>query len=284
MKVYVNDGSDAAPAFKAYFNLGTLTDLPESCGVPKGSEEDQLSFILDAGYEGVQGGDPEICARLGLPRAGAGRINRPEEALPHARHEKSVGAVCSTVHVGWGMESDAEIDDLFSAIVEASKETELPIYVKTHRATVTQDTWRTVQAAARHPELFFNGDFSHWYIGLEMVYGDWREKVDFILPVLEKVGFYHGRIGNPGHIQVPFDGSESFVAHFEELWTLSMKGFLDKAGPGDQLPFAPELLHPSIFYAHEHGGAEVGNRWELSLKMTEIAKGCWARAQGLLQN
>ena len=38
-------------------------------------------------------------------------------------------------------------------------------HIETHRATICQGMWRTVQFVKRFPELRFNGDFSHWYAG-----------------------------------------------------------------------------------------------------------------------
>lgn len=69
------------------------------------------------------------------------------------------------------MEDDDEAARLIDAVLNASVRYDVPLYVETHRATIFQDLWRAVQFVARFPELRFNGDFSHWYTGLEMVYG-----------------------------------------------------------------------------------------------------------------
>ena len=52
-----------------------------------------------------------------------------------------------------------------------------------------QDMYRTVRAVERNPEIMINGDFSHWYTGQEMPYGDWEQKLAFIQPVFDRVGF-----------------------------------------------------------------------------------------------
>ena len=76
----------------------------------------------------------------------------------------------------------------------------------------------------------FNGDFSHYYCGLEMVYGDWRQKLEFMKPIFERTGFLHGRIASPGAIQAalpcrivdgePLLESEPlYLTHFRQLWT-----------------------------------------------------------------
>ena len=51
-------------------------------------------------------------------------------------------------------------------------------------------------------EIRFNGDFSHYYTGQEMVYGDIEAKWTFMQPIFDRVRFIHARIGSPGCMQV----------------------------------------------------------------------------------
>ena len=67
---------------------------------------------------------------------------------------------------------------LIESILEASITCEFPLYVETHRATIFQDMWRTVEFVRQFPEMRFNGDFSHWYTGQEMVYGGFEKKFE----------------------------------------------------------------------------------------------------------
>jgi hypothetical protein len=149
--------------------------------------------------------------------------------------------------------------------------------------------WRTVKFIEAFPDLRFNGDFSHWYTGQEMVYGGFDKKVAFIQPVLKRVRFIHGRIGNPGCIQVNIrDGnsdSQPYVAHFRELWRECFRGFLASAQPGDTICFTPELLAPEIYYARTFPDGtsverEESSRWDQSLVLKRIAKECFDEAQG----
>jgi len=70
-----------------------------------------------------------------------------------ARTHKERGDSCITVHVGWSTGDDSEIDRLVGATLEASSRADLPIFIETHRATITQDRWCTVQIAKRFPEV-----------------------------------------------------------------------------------------------------------------------------------
>jgi len=276
-------------------NLMALEDLPDFSRGPRSPDlPERLPAIREAHYEGVQfieplkPGETEICERLGLGRCSLGRVNDPCDADVLATRFADEGQECATLHVGWGIEDDAEACALIEAVLEASDRHRAPLFVETHRATIFQDLWRTVQFVRRYPDLRFNGDFSHWYTGLEMVYGGFEHKLEFIAPVLERVRFLHGRIGNPGAIQVDIgDGDASqrpYVDHFRRLWTASFAGFLRNAHSGDYILFVPELLAPSIYYGRVFPDAtgalrEESDRWEQSLVLRRIARACFEAAR-----
>lgn len=282
-----NDGTQRQPYLRTDLNIGTLNDLPAWSTGPAGEPRSAYQAIKDAGYMGVQGGDTALCRALGLGVTGGGRVDTAEEADDVAAHLKGHGDECGTLHVGWGMESDDEVFRLVEAILRASEKHQIPLYIETHRATITQDIWRTVQLTDRFPEVRFNGDFSHWYTGLEMVYGGIEHKWDFLEPVFERVRFVHGRIGSPGCMQVDIgDGTGlPYVEHFKEMWTRSFAGFLRTAQPGDYICFNPELLQPSIYYARTFPDAagqpvEESDRWQQARVLTGIAKTCFEAARG----
>ena len=269
-------------ALRCYFNWLALEGLPDFPAGP-------LRAIRDAGYHGVQFIQPlaaslvEEARAVGLGVCGSGRVNEPGEADTLAAEARAAGLECLTLHVGWGTEDDDEAARLIAAVLEASARHGVPLYPETHRATLFQDMWRTVRFLDRFPELRFNGDFSHWYTGLEMVYGGFEKKLAFIRPVLERVRFLHGRIGNPGSIQVDIGdgdaGRQPYVAHFRALWKAAFAGFLRSAAPGDAICFTPELLAPRIYYARTFEGREEGDRWRQSLVLRRIAEECFAEAK-----
>lgn len=282
-----NDGTDSAPYLRLDINYGNTNDLPVFSTGPRGDDLEKHRAIKAAGFDGVQDGDPELCRRLGLKYTAHARINKVGELDALLPKWRSEGFDCATLHVGWGMESDAEIDDLVRYVLDSSAAGDFPLYIETHRATITQDMQRTVKMIERFPEIRFNGDFSHWYTGQEMVYGGIENKWEFIAPVFERVRFIHARIGNPGSIQVDIaDGNnQSYVDHFREMWTRAFRGFLRSAGPGDFLCFTVELLWSDIFYARLVKNAagewvEEGDRWQQALLYTKIARECWREALG----
>jgi hypothetical protein len=271
---------------RCYFNWLALDGMGPA-------RDGAVAAIKAAGYDGIQFIDPldraalEEARTCGLGVCGSGRINGATEAGPIAEAAADAGLECLTLHVGWGMESDDEGARLIEAVLEASARWRIPLYVETHRATLFQDLQRTVQFVRRFPELRFNGDFSHWYTGSEMVYGGFEKKLAYIQPVVERVRFVHGRIGNPGCMQVAIakDDAAVYVGHFREMWTRCFAAYLQIAAPQQAfLTFAVELLAPQIFYARTFEGKEESDRWAQSLLLVEMARECFAEAERSLQD
>jgi sugar phosphate isomerase/epimerase len=281
-----NDGTNKAPYLRTDINSGNYNFLPDFSTGPKGSEEEIHQAVKAAGFMGIQGGNPTLCKKYNLGYTGGGRVNNLGEIENIAKKNQDQGAECITLHVGWGMESDQFIDALVGEILNTAEKMAYPIYIETHRATITQDIWRTVELVKRFPEIRFNGDFSHWYTGLEMVYGGFERKLEYIQPVLDRTRFLHARIGNPGCMQVDIgDGKDKpYVEHFKAFWTKSFEGFLKSAKPGDYICFNPELLQSGNYYARVFKNAqgqlvEESDRWEQAKVYTQIAKECFKKAQ-----
>jgi len=281
----ISSGAAGPPRLLVGISLVTLAAPPAWSRAPKGGLAEILAGVKAAGYEAVQSRDPEAARAAGLIPTGIGRLDRPADAREQARRHKDAGDNALTLHVGTGFETDDEALRLAEAALEASVAEAFPIYVETHRATITQDMKRTLDLVARLPELRFNGDFSHWYTGAEMTYGDLDAKLERLAPVLARTRFLHGRVSSPGAIQVPVrDGTNAaHVEVFRRFWTQSFEGFLATARPGEVFGFYPELLPPSFHYARLVPGPggelrEETDRWEEAFSLVEIARACWADA------
>ena len=268
--------SEPAPRLATFMNWLALDDLVEP---PRG----WLDAIGEAGYYGIQLLEPRdpgltrAAREKGLRICGSGRVNQVEDAGRLARDAANGGLECLTLHLGWGIEDDDQAFRLIESVLQASARHGVPMFVETHRATLFQDIWRSVQFVQRFPELRFNGDFSHWYTGLELPYGDFAAKLAFAAPVLERVDFMHGRIGDPGAMQVDLGRLEDalgrvFVAHFRQIWTIVFRSFLARYGTERAFPFAPELLSSRIFYARTLDGREYSDRWAQSLLLVDLAR------------
>jgi hypothetical protein len=280
--------------FRCYMNLMAFNSLPQSSSGPRGDLRQRFETLRDAGFDGVQfaaaasGDELAVCRSLKLGIATSGRVNTAEEANVLAERAAGDGFECATLHAGWGLEDDDEAGLLVEGVLNASRRWRIPLYIETHRATICQDMWRTVNLVQRFPEMRFNADFSHWYAGQEMVYGGFEKKLEFIQPVLDRVRFVHARVANPGCIQVPVPAPTTeqplYVKHFRQLWTASFLGFLGAAAAEDHICFTPELLGPDIYYARTFlNGADVpteeSDRWEQSILLKEMGRECFSLAE-----
>ncbi len=290
-----NDGTLNLPDIRIYLNTDNLHDLTESSIWPDLQGQDIYKQLKRDGFDGIQAGnyfDQEAPVDIGF--CSLDRINIASEAdIIIAKHAE-IGSNCVTVHAGWGIEDDPDVFTLVEAILTASCKYQIPVYIETHRATITQDIWRTVQICKRFPEVRFNGDLSHYYCGQELVYGGLAMKLEFMQPILERISFMHARIASPGNIQMPVDtttgrpkfatGDLNYLDDFKDMWTLVMRNWLRNAQSGDFFVFCPELLPRQYYYARtfeqsEGLWCEESDRYADALLYIEIARNCFQSAK-----
>jgi len=293
--MYLRDHTLTSPALQVFLNTDNLADLPDDSIWPALSGDAALTQLREDGFAGVQIGESVSLFNSSiLPHCGLNRINHPQETETVFRFHRERGDLCVTLHLGWGMESDEEVDAMVRAVLDASEKFELPAFIETHRATITQDIWRTVELTKRIPDVRFNGDFSHYYCGQELVYGDFEAKLDFMQPIFDRVGFMHGRIAAPGFMQAPIEAADvcprmamdgiDYLAHFKQMWRRAMDGFKQHAGSGAVLIFAPEILSRTHYYARVFPGRdgvlrEESDRYAQALLYKDIAAECFAESQ-----
>jgi hypothetical protein len=267
---------------------GNVCDLPHFSTGPQGEPAVIHRSVALAGYEALQCGDPALCARFGLQLIGAGLLTHPSDADGVAADWKNKGASVVTCTAGFGMESDAEMDAYASAICRAADDHKISLLLETHRASITQDVWRTVQLCHRFPELRFNLDLSHWYTGQEMPNGDLDERMAFLEPVFSRTLFLHGRVGDRCCMQVPLaEAQEHSLSTFEGAWTAVMHYFTYSLNPVEtELWFCPELLGPTYNYARQFRDRagnlrEETDRWTEAEALVAIARKCFAAVSEL---
>ncbi|AMS30849.1 MAG TPA: hypothetical protein DIU09_08735 [Hyphomonadaceae bacterium] len=274
------------PFLRRDLNSVTGMGLPDWSAGPKGDFGAIIEAAKTAGYAGVQHYFPEHVLAAGLKATGMGRVLTPENAASIARQHHELGLDATTLHVGTGLETDLEMDRLVGAVLEASAQHDYPLYIETHRATITQDIRRTVDMVGRFPEVRFNADLSHYYCGHEMTYGDIEAKFDFLMPIFERVRFLHGRIADACHAQVSIAPGDQrpFVVHFREMWRRCFTAFKAASDHKNVLIFAIELLPYKVpfggqthwlYYAHQAQsdgtGGDAYDRWTQADLLWQIA-------------
>lgn len=80
----------------------------------------------------------------------------------------------------------------------------------------------------------------------------------------------------------------NYLEHFRHLWTRDMLGFRRYASPGDVLPFAPEILADTHYYARlfpDKDGVlrEESDRYAQALLFAQVARESFTTASELLE-
>ncbi len=285
-----NDGSSRAPRLLHGISFVTPAALPDWSAGPRGTTEEINAALKAAGYEALQSVEPDKAVAAGLIPTGMMRIfDDVGQMRDRVRHFRDAGCDCTTVHLGTGLESDDEMTALAEALLEIAESEKHPVYLETHRATMTQDIRRTLDLIARLPELRFNGDFAHWYIGHEFTYGDMEMKFAALAPVFDRTRFLHLRVSSNAFGQVTAsDPAEArHTDYYRRMWTAACEGFLRSARPGDYMAVHPELLPARAFYPKMVPGPdgemrEESDRWTEALHLIDIAEQCFAAAQANL--
>lgn len=274
---------------RRHLSLVTAWALPEWSEGPK-EGDDAIAAAAAAGYQGVQVFLPDQAAQVKA-------LGMASSALSPARTIEAVNALAAmwegghadslTLHLGTGFETDAEAHALVEAVLAAQDRHGVPLLIETHRATLSQDPARTLALVAEYPDLRFTADLSHWYTGVEMVYGDFDAKVAALAPVFERCRMIHGRISDPGCIQVAVsdddagDGGPDYVKHFMRMWGTIARGTDD----ADDLPFVVELLPARSHYARtvlrDGKREEEVDRWTQANVLWRIAQAATAATTGV---
>lgn len=233
---------------RKHLSLGNLMALPPASAGFRDNLAAQLQLVKSQGYESLQSWDNwRLIQDAGLRASGNARLLSPDQAAMIAEAHADAGLEFTNLHVGTGFESDDQMDALADSVLQASARTGHRLLVETHRATATQDIWRTLRWIERFPDLRFTADLSHWYTGHELTYGgEFEQRMAHLQPVFERTRAIHGRIGNSGAMQTPLDRPGHYVAHYRAMWLAVCHGFLKTADADETLPFCPELLPMAV--------------------------------------
>lgn len=268
-----------------HLSLVTAWALP-SWSTGPGPGDDVFAAAGAAGYAGVQVFLPEQAAAAAAVGLEASAIS-PARTAAEAEGLCAMwsgGAVSSlTLHLGTGFETASEADALVTAALASAARHGVTVLVETHRGTLFQDPARALALVEAYPSLRFTADLSHWYTGVELVYGDLDAKLAALRPVFERCRMIHGRISDPGCIQVAVrpDDDATYVEHFRRMWADVIDG-ATASGEIDSLPFVVELLPAAAHYARTvdrgNGPEEEVDRWSQADVLWQIAAGIEASA------
>lgn len=269
--------------------LATLDGLPRGSGGARAPLDAQLAMLPAQGISGVLAWahGPEIRA-AGLAWHAMARLDAPADADALVSEHAGEGAASTTLHVGTAFDDDERLDRHADAVLSAADRHRHRVLIETHRATVTQDAWRTLRWVARFPALRFALDASHWVVAGELDYGGgFDARLPLLDPILRRSPIVQGRIASGGAIQVGIDDPGPWRAQTAALWARAFALRRIEA-PLEPVAFCPELLphvigSPArwIGYAPVRrrvteplGIEETTDRFTEALRLFELAEHC----------
>jgi hypothetical protein len=282
------DGKDAPPRLQIVLNLWGLAAYPS--GTDEWSEEKKVQEIAAAGFDAFDvwagGAREEDFARWralgekhGLGVGVETEILKPEDADTAIAAAKRLGSVYLDAHVGSSFTPEAEAEALLRGLVERCRKADMPLVIQTHRGRVTQDLLRTVAYANAIPDLRFDLDLSHYFVGGEIGGALSPEAEKAFAVLMERAIMLDGRVSNGEQVQVDHR-NPAYSAQRDrssEMWKRTMKDWLGSAGRGDVFPFRIELGPPDYAILGADG-REISDRWEQQKDLMALVERLWNEA------
>ena len=175
----------------------------------------------------------------------------------------------------------AEAVRLLEGWQRLAEQTQVPVYVETHRYRLTNDLWFTLELLEQLPNLKLLGDLSHYVAGHEIPFdeGGTEPEEAMLKKVMQHCYAYHGRVANREQVQVPisFAQHQLWVDAFKRLWLWGFKDWISRAHADDDLSFTCELgTRP--YSITDRNNQDITDRWAESLQLKDMAQALWQQA------
>jgi sugar phosphate isomerase/epimerase len=155
----------------------------------------------------------------------------------------------------------------------------MPLFIETHRGTVTQDLRRTIEYGRRVPRIRYTLDASHYVVAGEVTEpGLVPRFVEALSEIIRRSSSIHARVSNGEQVQVDVgDGTGTLVTPYRAWWTSAYRHWLAEAALGEFFPFVCELGPAPYAITVPNGaslpaGAELSDRFAQALVFKRMAE------------
>jgi hypothetical protein len=161
--------------------------------------------------------------------------------------------------------------------LQEARQMGVELLFETHRDSLLNDLFFTLQVLDEVPELKLTADLSHIVINREFGLPLSARDQDFIARIHERSDCFQGRVATREQIQVPlaFPQHQPWVTLFKGFWKDGMRSWRRRNGPDAECVFVSELGPPSYAITDANGN-ELSDRWEEALTIQRWAREAWA--------
>lgn len=155
---------------------------------------------------------------------------------------------------------------------------DMPLLFETHRDSLLNDLYYTLQLMQLLPEMRLCADLSHIVVDREMRHPVSQRDQGYISSVLQRSDCFQGRVANREQVQIQIDfpQHQEWVQVFKDWWRDGMLAWRRRNADDAELVFLCELGPPP--YAITDGQQrELSDRWDEALQIRQWVADIWAK-------
>ena len=156
----------------------------------------------------------------------------------------------------------------------------IDLLFETHRDSLLNDLYYTLELLDAVPELMLTADLSHFVLEREFQLPLSRRDGGFLDRIHERSACFQGRVASREQIQVQlgFAQHAPWVALFRRLWKDGLRSWRSRNGPDATCVFLCELGPPPYAITGENG-LELSDRWLEALTIRQWVMDIWAELE-----
>lgn len=283
---HASDGSRRPPRLEVLQAMWAMQGLPDSRRPWDHSEV--VERIREAGFSGVlhwvadEHTDfemVEILRRAGLLVGVGFPAYEGQSISSMAERAQALGVSFLNAQVHDAFTRDAEAVARLEALYAECDAVGMPLFIETHRGTVTQDLRRTIEYGRHVPRMRYTLDASHYVVAGEVTEPGLAPRfAEALSEIIRRSSSIHARVSNGEQVQVDVgDGTGALVTPYRAWWTSAYRHWLAEAAPGEFFPFICELGPAPYAITVPNGaslpaGAELSDRFAQALVFKRIAE------------
>lgn len=264
--------------------------------VPERAPEEAFTMVAEAGFDGMCL-DPSV-SEIAENRAYRELFAKHElgcmvNAFPHTPDDMrqlldfaaSMDACMVNVISGvMPMRPEDAISTVRGWINEAG-ERQMPLLFETHRDSLLNDLYFTLQLMNLVPEMRLCADLSHFVVDRELRAPVPPHDQEYINAILERSDCFQGRVASREQVQVQlsFPQHQVWVEIFKSWWKAGIWSWRNRNDEDATLAFLCEL-GPPPYAITDSRQQELSNRWEESLQIRDWVRDIWTELDGDLTN
>ncbi|MDH3576928.1 MAG: sugar phosphate isomerase/epimerase [Gammaproteobacteria bacterium] len=255
--------------------------------MPERTDEESFKMVAEAGFDGICL-DPSVAEisenlqkRPLFDRHGLGCMvnafpGTPDDMQPLLEFASSMDACMVNVISGVMPIKPEDAVPVVRRWIEEAKAVHVPLLFETHRDSLLNDLYFTLQLMELVPEMRLCADLSHFVVDRELRAPVPQRDQEYIRSVLDRSDCFQGRIANREQVQIQIDfpQHQEWVRIFKGWWKDGMRMWRQRNDENATLVFLCELGPPpyAITDANQN---ELSDRWQESLQIRDWVREIW---------